>query len=237
MVALDLLSISTATAACLALLTSNVANMYQTISLVSSNNKNLDDMTPTKQQIDQIPDLNTDDTIEYMKKLSRKELMTLFLSLDAPPIKKMHGDWDGVLLDNNNWIMTKTSSFITHALFAKRGSFLSKKMWNGKSFGDNAIGVNRFFTSKKNAIQHYKNHKFDYKISPSSFFKNKSLQLSYENYQNNLSLWKSMRDEIRIVKTIRDGNSKTMLLLGMGCMQWSGGMYNAAPFCLWKSVE
>ena len=136
---------------------------------------------------------------------------------------------------------TKTSNFITHGLFAKRkGSFLSKEkqLWNGKSFGENSAGANRFFTPDKSSKQHYKNHKFNYIISSSSFFKgNKSLQLSYKKYQKNLSLWKSMRDEIRVVKTIRDGNSKTMLLLGMGCMQWSGGMYNTAPFCLWKSVD
>ena len=106
MVALDLLSISTATAACFALLASDVANVYQTISLVSSNNKRFNDIPSAKAQMNlHVPDLNTEDTLKYMKKLSRKELISLFLSLDAPPIEEIHGDWNGCLLNNNNWIM------------------------------------------------------------------------------------------------------------------------------------
>lgn len=48
-----------------------------------------------------------------------------------------------------------------------------------------------------------------------------------------------MKDELRVVKAIRDEKlaKTTILLLGMGSMKWSGGMYNAAPFCLWKSIE
>lgn len=259
MVAVDLLSISTATAACFALLTSNLMNMYQTISLVSSNKKNFNSGMIHEPTIEEIPDLNTDDTIKYMKKLSRKELITLFLTLDAPSIEKVHGDWNGCLLDNNNWIMTKTSNFFTHSLFAKRikgkKSIIPRKekiLWNGKSFGDNLVGINRFFIIDKSSSinnyeqreenkEYYQNHKFDYKISPSPFFKgNKSLELIYKNHQANpLSLWKSMKDELRVVKAIRDEKlaKTTILLLGMGSMKWSGGMYNAAPFCLWKSIE
>ena len=114
------------------------------------------------------------------------------------------------------------------------------KLWNGKQFGyakDELIGINRF---KGDKDVPYKVHKFDYSIAPSIFGKS-SIRLNYSSHQGLLSLWKTMVDEVRILKFPRVDNnieeSKEqfdIILLGVGSMAWSGGMYNSQPFCLYQ---
>ncbi len=131
--------------------------------------------------------------------------------------------------------------------------------WNGKEFGlspppdeskstnsslkKQYVGVNRFIQKKKAIIR--KTHNFDYSIT-SSILGRSSIQLKYSPYQGNLSLWKTMVDELRIIeipKVEKDSDSSNdqgversdYILLGMGSMGWSGGMYNCQPFCLYKS--
>lgn len=91
-----------------------------------------------------------------------------------------------------------------------------------------------------------KEHSFDYTITststkPSLFSdestKISSIQLKYEKYQSPLSLWRTMVDEVRLLKVpiIEDDEEKfDLILLGMGSMAWSGGMYNCQPFCLYR---
>ncbi len=46
-----------------------------------------------------------------------------------------------------------------------------------------------------------------------------------------------MVDEVRLLKVpiIEDDEEKfDLILLGMGSMAWSGGMYNCQPFCLYR---
>lgn len=45
-----------------------------------------------------------------------------------------------------------------------------------------------------------------------------------------LSPWYSMHDELRYIPIADDYS----VLLGFGCMGWSGGIRNAAPFCLYR---
>ena len=70
---------------------------------------------------------------------------------------------------------------------------------------------------------------------------NTSLCLKYTNYQAPLSLWYTMQDELRIVtlpKTVLASNEtqqQQQVLLGIGYMAWSGGIWNASPFVLWRA--
>lgn len=49
--------------------------------------------------------------IEDLKKMKRKDLLLLFLLCDAPLDEKdIHGDWDGVLLNNNSVLVGNESN-------------------------------------------------------------------------------------------------------------------------------
>jgi hypothetical protein len=79
-----------------------------------------------------------------------------------------------------------------------------------------------------------KQHEFDFSIECSKIQPNKnskSILLKYSKYQLPISLWYTMTDEIRLLPGTNN------IFLGMGCMTWSGGTLNAAPFCLWKSYN
>ena len=115
--------------------------------------------------------------------------------------------------------------------------------WNGKSFSSsssssslkgNNKGINRFIIKGKDTP--LKKHEFDFsfeesKIQPGT----QSILLKYSRYQKlPISLWYTMKDEIRVLPVDCE---EEKIFLGMGCMAWSGGMLNAAPFCLWKSQK
>ena len=135
---------------------------------------------------------------------------------------------------------------MTNQLFGKN------EPWNGKTFGASNVGINRFVQTKKedsneknSSTSIRKTHNFAYTIQP-SIFGGSSIQLKYSPYQGNLSLWKTMVDELRIIKVPKgkiersnqqnNGDNTDYILLGMGSMAWSGGMYNCQPFCLHKST-
>lgn len=49
--------------------------------------------------------------LEDLKKMKRKDLLLLFLLCDAPLDEKdIHGDWDGVLLNNNSVLVSNESN-------------------------------------------------------------------------------------------------------------------------------
>ena len=105
--------------------------------------------------------------------------------------------------------------------------------WNGKAFYKGRQGTNRFH-SKADPSTIQTEHQFDFSIAPSRLDPNKSssVMLIYSKYQNLFSLWKTMVDELRVLKL--PGDSSVEVLICMGCMGWSGGMLNASPFCLWR---
>eukprot|EP00563_Minutocellus_polymorphus_P011055 CAMPEP_0181070906 /NCGR_PEP_ID=MMETSP1070-20121207/27735_1 /TAXON_ID=265543 /ORGANISM="Minutocellus polymorphus, Strain NH13" /LENGTH=233 /DNA_ID=CAMNT_0023151821 /DNA_START=139 /DNA_END=836 /DNA_ORIENTATION=- len=184
-------------------------------------------------------DKSVDDIVSDLQQLRRSEFLELWMGCEAPPqnMKSVDGDWNGVLLDNNGILMTKVSEFLTDALFGRKFG-----KWNGKAFhaGENGGGVNRFFSRSNDAdsatIQY--EHKFDCRVEASQLDRNgESLVLRYANYQNRLSPWHTMRDEIRVLPV--KGRKNGGILLGLGCMRWSGayvrdGMLNSAPFCLYR---
>mmetsp|Transcript_1708 Transcript_1708/g.1892 ORF Transcript_1708/g.1892 Transcript_1708/m.1892 type:complete len:265 (-) Transcript_1708:190-984(-) len=181
------------------------------------------------------------DVVNDLKSMPRNDLLTLFLNCEEPNnLKIVEGEWDGILL-NNNGVLTTVSNFLTNQLFG------NNRQWNGKEFGyvkGKQIGINRFIPShiksRKKSSSHTvmdTAHQFDYSISTSSIDKSSSIRLKYNEYQNSLSLWKTMEDEIRILrlpKKVLRGKSD-IILIGLGSMGWSGGFLNASPFCLIKS--
>lgn len=185
--------------------------------------------------------------VEYIFSLNRRQLLELFCQCEPPPPPSASSpflletttlsggdDWDGILLDNHGRFMTSISQFMTHVLFG-RGN-----QWCGKRFGDASAtpitktttsGINRFrsFSSSSSKLLQHR-HRFDYAIQESRLHPGtRSMILDYSPYQSPLSLWYTMRDELRLVP-----GSNGSVLLGMGSMSWSGGMWNAAPFCLKK---
>lgn len=115
---------------------------------------------------------------------------------------------------------------MTHFLFS-RG-----RRWNGKAFGDDKRGINRFVTKSKSKEE--LDHTFDCQIEKSSLQSDQeSLVLRYKNYQTLRSggwtslLWKSMVDEIRLIDCLNG----ECVLIGMGSLGWSGGTYNGSRKC------
>ena len=164
-------------------------------------------------------------TVRYLQSLSRRELLILFCRSRAPSddLTGIVGEWNGQLLDNNGWIMTRIGSeFMTNALFS-----MGKGQWNGKRIHADGKGVNRFL---QNSNDMQSGHGFDVSVEESKLFGNKSARLDYSGYHHPLSLWKTMEDQVRLLPV----GFNEDVLIGMGCMLWSGGMLNAAPFCLYR---
>jgi hypothetical protein len=127
-------------------------------------------------------------------------------------------------------IQTSASNILTNKLFG-RG-----RQWNGKAFFVDGKGANRFY-SKSEPGSTEKEHSFDYTLEQTRIIgsKGESVLLRYDQYQSGLSLWRSMKDEIRLLPLSEDVGGQ--VLLGMGWMTWSGGILNASPFCLWRETE
>uniref|UniRef100_A0A7R9ZM65 Uncharacterized protein n=1 Tax=Craspedostauros australis TaxID=1486917 RepID=A0A7R9ZM65_9STRA len=159
--------------------------------------------------------LSIDEATRLLQAMNRNDLLHLFLA--SPPPATASGTWNGLLLDNNGPIMNQVSNIMTHVLFGG-----IQKRWLGKRLGDTK-GANRF-------EQDIEKHGFDVTIEPSLMQPNKaSLHLKYSNYQQPISLWKTMEDELRVVP-----NTDGKVMIGMGCLHLTGGMRNAAPFCLYQ---
>lgn len=217
----------------------NVGQMYQTVKnentvkysdsdclytkYITMDNKNK--VVSTK-----IPSgLTLNDVMAELKSMKRPEIIKLFLASSTPSKSSMIlGDWNAVLLENNGPLMTSISQQITNNLFGNR------KSWNGKKFNSNGVGINRFQTRNNDDKKVIYNHNFDWKVKESAFFEGETLSLDYSNYQSILSPWKSMKDEVRVLGKTKDGK---LIMIGMGSMAWSGGMLNAAPFCLFAKDE
>mmetsp|Transcript_6694 Transcript_6694/g.13625 ORF Transcript_6694/g.13625 Transcript_6694/m.13625 type:complete len:263 (+) Transcript_6694:14-802(+) len=176
--------------------------------------------------------------VEEMQKLSRKDILSLFVSCPSVDgaFELLDGEWNAVLLDNNGWIMTNVASFMTNQLFG-RGS-----RWIGKTFNSqSSLGTNRF----KGKVDV---HPFDFAIEASKLLHDDAedaalsgkscIVLDYSPHQNPISLWKTMRDELRFVplpsKSAGSDQNGKYLMVGMGSLAWSGGLWNGTPFCLYR---
>lgn len=160
--------------------------------------------------------------VDHLQTLSREELLEVFCSCPPPSdLAKLSGEWNGILLNNNNLGMTSIGSkFMSNVLFGKG------RRWNGKFFGAGGNGINRFCGKHNGLID--KEHSFDFSIQNSKIKPDtSSVCLDYSNLQFPLSLWRTMTDEVRCLPA---GD----VLIGFGAMAWSGGMLNSAPFCLYR---
>ena len=174
-------------------------------------------------------DLTLNDVMSDLNSMKRSDIIKLFVASSSPSKSSiLIGDWNAVLLENNGLVMTSISQQITNNLFGNRNS------WNGKKFQSSGIGINRFQTRNNDDNNIIYNHNFDWEIKESAFFGGETLSLDYSNYQGSLSPWKSMKDEVRVLGKTKDGK---LIMIGMGCMAWSGGMLNASPFCLFAKDE
>ena len=93
-----------------------------------------------------------------------------------------------------------------------------------------SLGCNIFVNRETGTTDN--EHLFQYTLCPSRFLNDgsKSILLKYSEYQGLFSLWKTMEDEVRILKPPTKGCD--VILIGLGSMGWSGGFWNGAPFCL-----
>lgn len=124
---------------------------------------------------------------------------------------------------------------MTHSLFAAG----TQSLWNGKRF-ETFKGENRFKVTDQDATTINYDHSFDYGLETSRIFpESQSVVLQYNKYQKisqggwRSLLWKSMCDELRVIEC----TNGDFVLLGLGCMAWSGGMMNASPFCLFRADD
>lgn len=249
-----------------ALAGSSAINMYQTYSvtekvstgrgsndafpweLVSSGSPLLreyisaDGTTPTPAQV--AAEKTAAEVVSDLREMPRRDLLALFLACEAPEdATAVGGEWNGLLLENNGPLMTAVSAFLSNRLFG-RG-----RIWNGKAIGVGAAeegdsgagGINRFYPGKERGVDGEvmdKEHRFDCSVQPSRLdCGTKSLLMEYAPYQGRLSLWRGMRDELRVLRPPSGENGEGGVLLGMGCMTWSGaflrdGFLNCAPFCV-----
>lgn len=194
-------------------------------------------------------------TVKEIQSLPRHELLRLYLYTCEPPadLSEIDGDWNGVLLDNGS-VLTRVSGFITNRLFGKG------RRWNGKSFDAAKLtGNNRFETfaqSNDRLLGRQKitvvsrtedDQRFDFALRGSRLRQKsgsgKAVVTDYSVYSGRLSPWRGMVDEVRVVPpppgtaaaaTGESGSDKCEMLLGLGCLGWSGGMLNAQPFCLYR---
>ena len=202
-------------------------NMWQTYSICNAHDSQQEEQDASCLSVmDNVS--SQEKVLERIQSMPRNELLELFLSSDPPTsLESINGEWNGILL-NNNIVLTTVTNFLTNGLFG-----MGRK-WNGKAFYKGQQGTNRFH-SKADPSTIQTEHQFDFSIAPSRLDPNKSssVMLIYSKYQNLFSLWKTMVDELRVLKL--PGDSSVEVMICMGCMGWSGGMLNASPFCLWRS--
>lgn len=189
-------------------------NVYQTYSLPRQD--------PSSRNLIDIPTFSSSqEGVQYLESLNRKELLNIYLQSQPPSnLSQIEGEWNGRLLDNGP-VLTIVTAFLSNQLFGIRNGM----KWNGKEFRQGGIGINRFLASGSTNRE----HEFDYKIQSSKVAPaGNAVRLKYSKYQSLFSLWRTMSDEVRLIP------GDVEILIGMGCMGWSGGFLNAAPFCLFR---
>ena len=88
-----------------------------------------------------------------------------------------------------------------------------------------------------------KEHQFEYDIDDSRLPPcNPCISIDYSKYQHDFSLWKSMKDEVRMlpsaIKSASEHSEAVVyeVMIGLGSMTWSGGILNCSPFCLYRKL-
>eukprot|EP01083_Nonionella_stella_P131573 399822_1 len=179
------------------------------------------------------------------------------------------GEWDGILMDNNEIMTPIASFITNSVFGIRHGGKWAGKQLNFSSLSSSSkddngsnnsnsnsnsnsnIGINRFYSTQDNVdidIDIELEHSFAISIAPSSLRRrrndnddgnSKSIMLNYSPYQGILSPWKTMVDELRVLKppSLNTSKSKSRkddrgILLCVGSMAWTGGYWNGTPFLL-----
>ena len=224
-------------------------NMLQTYRIVGRRGAvGATDVPPSSSLLDTTTSLFHKDILSTLPTLSRRELLELYLACEDPTtvakdLSRLQGVWHAQLL-SNNVVLTAVSAFITHQLFG------GGQRWAAKIFDKGGLtGINGFCRSTKKdkestpVLQH--RHAFDVSVQPSRLRPDlQSIQLRYHRRRcpkitttHHLSflLWTTMVDELRIVPVQEHEDASVEVLLGLGSLAWSGGVWNASPFVLWRN--
>ena len=85
------------------LATSSGINMWQTINSIRT--------TSTSPEMDgqllTITGKSSHQIVEELQRMNRQEILSLFLACSSIQLDDLDGEWDGLLLDNNTWIMVR----------------------------------------------------------------------------------------------------------------------------------
>jgi hypothetical protein len=133
-------------------------------------------------------------------------------------------------------IQTHVTNFITNKLFGRGDQWLGKIYFQSDGKDVSRKGQNRFIGKGGARLD----RTFDCYIDKKSALSHKATSQSaviVNNYAKHCPkwspsslIWGGMVDELRVIPITR--NERKVVLLGMGYFKWSGGVWNAAPFCL-----
>ena len=154
----------------------------------------------------------------HLEKLSKAQLMQLFLAAPAPDFSRMKGEYRARTMDVG--ILAPAADFYTHHLFGPG-------RWIGKAFfpfePDKGWGYNLFAkTSDPDTTTLARTRKMRTYVARSNIDDRLSFHVDYAPY--NSGAVKTMHDEIRTIHP--------NLFIGMGYMAMGGGSINPAPFIL-----
>lgn len=133
------------------------------------------------------------------------------------------------------FIQSHITNFITNKLFGRGQRWLGKVYFHSDEMGTVRKGRNRFICKGGETLD----RTFDSYIDESSLSWKSTTQLRVliNNYAAHVPkwspaslIWGGMIDELRVVPMQK--SKRNCIMLGMGYFNWSGGVWNAAPFCL-----
>ncbi len=154
-------------------------------------------------------------TAADVQKLSKSDILQLFLASEAPNLAEMNGEFKAELV--NAGVLGFFANWYSH-------NVMGPGHWLGKAFQAETTtkghGYNLFRGDEAKPL--LRTMRMDTVISHSEYDEKPSMFLIYAKYNDGLN--HSMVDEIRRIND--------RLYLGMGGLAWSGGSLNPAPFLL-----
>lgn len=108
---------------------SSARNMIQTVQLSRANQNSIPTSTSAAVSLPQIlqahlksdVELTAETVVEELQTLKRKELFEIYFGSRAPrDLSEIEGEWNGILLDNNGWVMVRDC--LTIYLFLSAGN-------------------------------------------------------------------------------------------------------------------
>jgi len=203
----------------------SIYNMYEMQSIVDSQHTEQTSCSSLLNMLNDWKSIN--EATSKLKKMTRSELIELYLGCDAPgeEFQLKDGAWkcDGYLLENGP-ILSHVTNFITNILFGRGQRWLGKTYFPHREIsGIGGIGKNRFMGDQpkyytqniqSNGIFPSRNNKthtddlldrtFDYYIGPSNINPLKSSLINdYAPHCKQFTpmslIWRGMVDELRVV--------------------------------------